>query len=452
MTQLPPSFPDQRVAVLGMGYVGLTLALVMAEIGFRVFGVEAREDVVQSLRDGIPHFYEKGMAERLPRVVTSGSLTIDSQLPNAASVTTFIITVGTPLNDMGRVELRMIEHASDEVASRLSSGDLVVMRSTVKVGTTRQTVLPILEKADVEFDLAFCPERTLEGQALDELRQLPQIVAGLTHGSAMRAAQLFQLLTPTVVRVSDIETAEMIKMVDNAQRDVSFAYANEVARLCDALGISAAEVIRAGKLGYPRTDLPMPGPVGGPCLSKDPYILAQSVEDVGVEPELAMVARRINERQPKEVVSYLRKVTRRLDDWPAQPVITLLGLAFKGRPPTDDLRGTMAFPVLEELRRVFPSATIRGFDPEVPASIVQSLQLSPTSSLEEAVEGTNLVMILNNHPLFGEMPLEDLAHRFGRPGIIYDFWNNFFAEELSLPPGTGYISLGSHGRGHFPAN
>ena len=143
------------------------------------------------------------------------------------------------------------------------------MRSTVKIGTTRNLVHPVLEASGKRFDLAFCPERTVEGQALEELRWLPQIVGGETLDVTVRAGQLFQFLTPTVVRVSSVETAEMVKLVDNSQRDVHFAYSNEVARVCDVIGISAAEVIQAGKRGYPRTNLPMPGPVGGPCLEKD---------------------------------------------------------------------------------------------------------------------------------------------------------------------------------------
>ena len=123
-----------------------------------------------------------------------------------------------------------------------------------------------------------------------ELRELPQIVGGNDLGVLTRASQIFQFLTSTVVRVSRCDTAEMVKLIDNTQRDVRFAFANEVARMCDGLGISAQEVIRAGNLGYARNHIPMPGPVGGPCLSKDPHILAQGLARVGVVPEYASVS------------------------------------------------------------------------------------------------------------------------------------------------------------------
>ena len=443
---LPGRFTDNKVCVLGLGYVGLTLATTMAEVGFEVYGVEIRDDVVEMLQSGVPHVHEPGIAERLRRAVDDGQLRISKTIPPDCPATVYVITVGTPLAEDGRVRLDMIEHVAGEVGKVLKADDMVIMRSTVKVGTTRNVVMPVLERSGQPFQLAFCPERTLEGKAMDELRRLPQIVGADSHDATIRAAQLFAMLTPTTVRVSDIETAEMIKLVDNAQRDVQFAYANEVARVCDALGVSAAEVINAGKLGYPRTNLPMPGPVGGPCLEKDPYILAQSLEDTGVEPEITLTARRLNERQPAEVAAHLRAVCDQLDGFPANPVITLLGLAFKGWPATDDLRGTMAVPILAALREHFPDGDFRGYDAVVSPDGVRSLGLDPCASLEDAMSGSHLVLILNNHAEFAAMPLEDLAPRLAKPAIVYDFWNLFPNANFRLPDWVGYVALGSHGR------
>ena len=286
------NFRDRDVCILGLGYVGLTLAVVMADVGFRVTGVEIRQDICDLVKQGHAHFHEPGLEEKLRRVVQNGSLICENRVPANYHGTVFIITVGTPLDDNGLTRMDMIENVATEVSRNIKNGDLVIMRSTVKLGTTRKNILPILKQSKSSFDIAFCPERTLEGRALLELRQLPQIVGGIDNQATLRAAQIFQNLTPTVVKVSNIETAEMIKLVDNAQRDVAFAYANEVARGCDAIGISAAEVIISGKLGYPRTNLPMPGPVGGPCLEKDSYILAESLDEYGILPEITLAARK----------------------------------------------------------------------------------------------------------------------------------------------------------------
>lgn len=449
MNQALDAFPDKRVCVLGLGYVGLTLATVMTEVGFEVFGVEIRDDILEQLERGKPHFHEPGIEERLERAVAADRLHLSRHIPEGCPATVFIITVGTPLDTHRRVRIDMIESVSREVAEALHEGDLVVMRSTVKIGTTQSVVLPALKASGKSFDLAFCPERTLEGKALEELRRLPQIVAGQTESANIRAAQLFQLITPTVVRVSSIETAEMIKMVDNAQRDVQFAYANEVARLCDAVGVSAAEVIEAGKLGYPRTNLPMPGPVGGPCLEKDPYILAESLEPFGIDPEITMAARRLNERQPHEVAAYLSSTAQRIGI-AKEPVISLLGIAFKGRPETDDLRGTMAIPIHAAVKELFPDAYFRGFDPIVSPQDVKELGFDPAATIEDAFSGAHLVLILNNHPFFGSMLVSELAEKMERPSLVYDFWNHFTTANPLMPRGVGYAALGSHGTALLP--
>lgn len=212
------------------------------------------------------------------------------------------------------------------------------------------------------------------------------------------------------------------------------------------MGISAAEVIQAGKLGYPRTNLPMPGPVGGPCLEKDPHILAEGLRELGIEPEITLAARHLNERQPAEVVNHLRRATAAMPGFPERPVITLMGIAFKGQPATDDLRGTMAKPIFEQLRAAFPGATFRGFDAVVAEKDIGDFGLAPVATLDAAFEGANLILILNNHPVFFAMPMERLTAYMAKPGLVYDFWNCFKAADMHLPQRVGYMALGSHGK------
>jgi nucleotide sugar dehydrogenase len=440
------NFKDHRVCILGLGYVGLTLAVVMADIGFEVVGVEIRDNVRDLLSQGKPHFYEPGLEERLQRVISAGNFTCVKTIPADWCASVYIVTVGTPLDISGYSRLDIVENVSLEVSRHLQNGDLVIMRSTVKLGTTRKIVMPKLAATGKAFELAFCPERTLEGKALIELRQLPQIVGGITLSAAVRASQLFQFISPTVIRVSDIETAEMIKLIDNAQRDVAFAYANEVARACDAIGVSAIEVIQAGNLGYPRTNLPIPGLVGGPCLEKDPHILSEGLSELGVELEITKAARVINERQPRETVEFIQRLAQKSIGFSVHPVITLMGIAFKGKPETDDLRGTMAKPVLYALQKAFPKGFFRGFDPVVSHSEILAFGLAPVDSLEEAFGDASLVLILNNHPIFSAMPVACLAQKMVQPGLIYDYWNCFNSADLHMPEGVTYVALGSHGR------
>jgi UDP-N-acetyl-D-mannosaminuronic acid dehydrogenase len=443
---VPSSFSDRSVCVLGLGYVGLTLASTMAAVGFRVWGVELREEVVSLLEQGQPHFHEPGLADQLGRVLGAGNLTIHTAVPANCDATVFIITVGTPLDNDKRVRTDMIERVAKEVSSVMRGNSLIVMRSTVRLGTTRTIVASILDASRKEYHLAFCPERTLEGVAIQELRLLPQIVGGATEDATVRACQLFQFLTPTTVRVRDLETAEMIKLVDNSQRDVYFAFSNEVAMMCDVVGVSAVEVISAGKLGYPRTNLAMPGPVGGPCLEKDSYILAEGIQRRGMSPEIILGARRLNEAQPQYAISALAQFARKFSAFSDSPKLSVLGLAFKGRPETDDLRGTMARPIVSALRSEFPKAQFRAFDPVVTHQAVREFGLEPVGSIAEAFRGADIVVIANNHPCFKAMPIETFSLSMTTPGIIYDFWNNFDAGELNLPANVSYMALGSHAK------
>jgi UDP-N-acetyl-D-mannosaminuronic acid dehydrogenase len=441
--QIPLGYNDRTVCILGLGFVGLTLAAIMAEAGFQVVGVEIRKDVLEKLRAGLAHFYEPGLTDAIRRAVKDGRLKVRDTIPSDCGVTVYIITVGTPVGAEGRVNLDSVTRIAREIAERMNHGDIVVLRSTVKIGTTERLIRPILAKSGKQFQIAFCPERTIEGQALAELRYLPQIIGAADHATVTRAAQLFNFVTPTVIRVSNAETAELIKLIDNGRRDLMFAYANEVARICDTIGLSAAEVIRSGRFGYTRTDLPMPGPVGGPCLSKDAYILAESLEQFGILPEITISARRVNERQLFEIIDYL-EIQMAKFHFAAAPRIALLGIAFKGRPATDDVRGTMAIPIRNALSKAFPNASIVAHDPVVDAETLRLLGFLPIERLEDAFAEANVVFILNNHPDYAAMPIETLTISMARPSIVYDCWSNFVDQPIQLPASVQYIALGSH--------
>lgn len=414
------------VGVIGLGYVGLTLATVLAEVGNRVMGVERRERVVDLTNQGVPHFSETGLTEALTRVTRSGGLTARQTLLQDTTCDVYIITVGTPLDENGVARLDMIESATREVAENMQDGALVILRSTVKIGTTRDVVTPILEASGKSFSIAMCPERTLEGRALAELRELPQIIGADDPAVADRAASVFRRLTSTIVEVSSPESAEILKLVDNTYRDVRFAFANEVARVCDAYGVNAFEVIASGKLGYERTNVPLPGLVGGPCLEKDPHILYQSVLSRGVELEITRAARGVNERQPRETISHvLTEANRR--ELPSDPKIALLGMAFKGVPATDDLRGSMSLKVLDAIRDAWPEARIVLYDPVIePAELAEQFPGDDVAeSVLDAARDAHIVVLANNHPELGLQTPAALSEVMASGGFMYDYWNHF---------------------------
>ena len=434
---------DYDVAVIGLGYVGLTLAVALADTGFRVLGVEKRADVVEQTNRGRPHFSETGLAEMLGHAVETGHLVAAREL-GAAQAQVYVITVGTPLNGTGEARLDYIEAATRAVADSMPDGALVVLRSTVRIGTAREVVAPILEASGKSFEIAMCPERTLEGRAMHELRRLPQIVGADTPETRERAAHFFYKLTPTAVQVSSLETAEIIKLVDNTFRDVNFGFANEVARICDAYGVNAMEVIPGGKLGYERTNVALPGLVGGPCLEKDPHILAQSLRAKGVELDITTAARRVNERQPVETVDFILSEHARRAEGP--PRIALLGMAFKGVPATDDLRGAMSLMVLAALREKAPEAEIVLFDPV--CSEAQMAEAAPGCAvaeiIEDAIAGTDIAIIANNHPELASWRPRQMLRVMAESGFIYDYWNHF-SDLRPYELGPNYFAVGNTG-------
>jgi UDP-N-acetyl-D-mannosaminuronic acid dehydrogenase len=427
----------ENVCVLGLGYVGLTLAVIMAESGFDVTGVEINPSTLSTLQSGKAHFYETGLTARLNRQLKLGRLYVTNDIREASKCQTFIITVGTPLDQSGFPQLGMVQRAAKEIASVMEDGSLIVLRSTVKVGTTRNIIQPVLHGSGKAFRLAYCPERTVEGRALEELRSLPQIVGGLGEEDVWRATDIFQRITPTTIRVSQLETAELIKLLDNSYRDLFFSFGNEVALLCDTLKLDAMEVINAANTGYERTNIAKPGLVGGPCLEKDPHILAFSLAPFGAKAQLISAGRALNESLPEYIAKCI------VDASPLRPDarITICGLAFKGRPETNDLRGTPAKYVLNALKKVFPDATYYGQDYAVSEDALRGFGLEPVS-IQDAFRDKDLVIIANNNVKYESLELDEMISTMARPGIVFDCWNVLPVSQFAIPDGVLYMSLG----------
>lgn len=413
------------VVVIGLGYVGLTLAAHMAKSGFRVHGVEIRDEVLEPLGRGRAFFLEQGLDSLLGKVISQGDFTFSKDIPKSEKNRIFIITVGTPLKVGGAANIDFIARVSESVAENLNDGDFVILRSTVKLGTTNNIVKPILDKKNRRYGLAFCPERTLEGAALAELGTLPQIIGTSNENDKSQANSIFTKITSSVVHVSSIETAELIKLTDNMQRDVHFAISNEVARVGNIFEIDASEVIAAGKLGYPRTNLAMPGPVGGPCLEKDSYLLNESM---GWTSSLSLSARKTNESIIEDSIDFLISALENFSGVNVSehlPTIGILGLAFKGVPETDDLRGSLGVTLLNELRKLFKNSEFSFYDPLIPNLEKHVGKINKVESIDEVFSKSRLVVITNNHPNFSALDLDTLSEKMPHKSIIYDLWGRY---------------------------
>jgi len=414
------SMNDEQVdlCVVGMGYVGLTLATAFALRGLTVAGVERSEAITERINAGRAPFHEAGLDRAIAEVSARGRLRVvglDEPLPAASA---YAITVGTPLHD-GRTSLADLESAVARVAAGMPDGALVILRSTVRIGTTRSVAMPILASSGKRFALAMCPERTIEGRALEELHSLPQVVGGIDRDSVESASALFSRLGVEIVTVGTVEAAELTKLASNTYRDMQFAFANELAYLADTLGIDVFDVIHAANFGYERMNVARPGPVAGPCLEKDAWILADSAQMFGTEAPLAVSIRRTNESLVGHVFSAVSGSF-------SPKTAAIVGLAFKGRPETSDVRGSMAETFASQLKRRWPGIRVLGWDPLVSDADARSIGVEPTTR-EAALQG-DLVVIQTNHEQFGTADFGEAITAHARPrAVVVDLWNQLHA-------------------------
>ncbi|WP_173085295.1 nucleotide sugar dehydrogenase [Fundidesulfovibrio magnetotacticus] len=435
---------QKSVAILGLGYVGLTLALVLAEHGFTVAGFDVNRPLLDKLAAKEPPFFETGIQGFLDRHVGKRLRLVDSLAQVNADI--FIITVGTPVDPATKKPgLDYIRKAATAVGRSLSRDALVILRSTVQVGTTRRVVIPELEavsglKAGQDFHVAYCPERTAEGRALKELTHLPQIVGGLDERSAELASRLFNEYTPTIVRVDGLEAAEMCKLMDNVYRDVRFAFANQVAQVAEPLGLDIHAIIDAVNLNYDRNDIPRPSPgVGGPCLTKDPYILSAVFQEHGLEAPLIASARRVNEAGPADIVGRAGTMLAAQGKDLASCKAFVAGFAFKGHPETSDTRDSTTLFFLRELLARCPN--VQGYDPLVPPEEIAALGAGPVS-IEEGFKDADVVFVMNNHPSYLRWDLPRLFGLAARPTVFYDAWRMFPHLKSQAPHGILYAAVG----------
>ena len=426
-----------RVGVVGLGYVGLTLAVTLAKKGFTVFGADRVPRVVEALAAGRPHLFEPGVEEAW-RAFLGERLHVATALPRAP-LDAVVLCVSTPVESATHApDLEGLRAAARAVAAGCAPDTLVIVRSTVPVGASRGVVLPELLARWGRARLAFCPERTIQGQALRELEQLPQVVGGLDDASAEAAAALFARVTPRVVRVSSLEAAELVKLVNNCHTDLIYSFGNEVALLAERAGLDPLEVIRAANVDYPRPDLSRPGYVGGGCLSKDPYILLASGKALGHEPWLVGRARALNEYLPLHVARHFLALLGQARGGLDGARVALLGFAYKGWPPTDDMRGAPVLAMLEVFREA--RLTLVGHDFLVAPQIIRDLGVEPRP-LEHVFDGADGVLVVTDHPEYAKLDLGAALAQLRRPALVYDSWR-ILDEAAVRAAGIRYAAIG----------
>jgi len=339
---------DFKVGVIGLGRVGLPLALAYAARGVPVIGIDLDEKRLADVRQGVMPFKEDGAAEVLRKLKGTDALRVSSDFQSLREADAIFVTVGTTLNNEFRPDYSQVQGALSALAGVLRPVQILMLRSTVSPGTLTKAVKPYMEnelhlKVGRDVLLASTPERIAAGKALVELPTLPEIVGGIDELSSEVAAETLRVLGPEKkVHITSSTGAELTKLFNNVYRYVTFALANEFALMAEVYGVDAHQVINIANKDYLRGGIPLPGPCGGPCLAKDGYFL---VEDLTF-PDFILTAWKLNEGIPAHMV---RRLKRRLEERSQSLVgakVAVLGMGFKAE--IDDTRQSPAVRLADE--------------------------------------------------------------------------------------------------------
>lgn len=391
-----------KVSVIGLGYIGLPTAAVIASRGVEVIGVDVSQHAVETINQGKIHIVEPDLDMLVQSAVTTGKLRATTE-PEAADV--FMIAVPTPFSEGFKPDVSFIEAAVKKIAPVLEKGNLVILESTSPVGTTEKISQWLSEaRADLSFphqmseqadiQIAHCPERVLPGYVIQELVSNDRVIGGITPYCAEQAKSLYQLFVKAECIITDARTAEMAKLTENSFRDVNIAFANELSIISDKLNINVWELINLANR-HPRVNILKPGPgVGGHCIAVDPWFIVDSAPD---EARLIRTAREVNDAKPGFVLNKIRHVAEEFK----HPKIALLGLAFKA--DIDDLRESPAVGIAQKvIQGALGDVLI--VEPHI-QELPDQLQSGNAQlvTLAESLDRANIIVTLTDHSLFKQV-------------------------------------------------
>jgi len=402
------------VSIIGLGYIGLPTAAVLASKGVKVVGVDVNQHAVDTINQGKIHIVEPELDILVHKAVQDNYLKAVTK-PEKADV--FMVAVPTPFKDNYKPDLSYIKSAAKAIATVLERGNLVILESTSPVGATEKMMEWMREeRPDLSFpkfgddkfkaDIAVthCPERVLPGQVVRELVENDRIIGGVTTQCAERARELYKIFVEADCLITDCRTAELSKLVENSFRDVNIAFANELSLICDKLDINVWELIKLANR-HPRVNILQPGPgVGGHCIAVDPWFIVDSAPD---EAKLIRTARLVNDSKPLFVLNKVNQAVQAIGKDTSELSIACLGLAFK--PDIDDLRESPALSIARKIGAIgFSSIFLvepnidripSGFDSD-------NIELI---DLERAIKSADIIVLLVDHASFKSMDLSLLS-------------------------------------------
>ncbi|MEK4128657.1 nucleotide sugar dehydrogenase [Solibacillus sp. FSL W8-0474] len=398
----------KSICVVGLGYIGLPTAVMFANHGVKVHGVDVNPAAVKSIQEKQLHIEENGLQERLNKAVDEGFLTA-STTPVTSDV--YIVAVPSPINPDNTANLEYVRQATASIVPFVKKGDLVILESTVPPKTVENVMLPELVKSGLEIGtelfVSHSPERVIPGRIFEELVNNDRIVGGISQKSAELTKELYETFVKGEIHLTDATTAELVKVMENTYRDVNIAFANELAKMAEKLDVNIWEAIKFANY-HPRVNVHFPGPgVGGHCIAVDPWFL---VELGGEQAQIIHLSRNTNDSMPSFTAQKTQAILN--ENGIAGATVGAFGLAFKGN--VDDMRESPSTIVIDELQKL--GLTVVSHDPH----IKQNKHETQTQSMQEALEQSDILVFLTDHKEFREL---DPATLNAKSKIVFDTKN-----------------------------
>ena len=396
----------KTISVIGLGYIGLPTAVIAALKGNRVNGFDINLEVIEKLKNQEIHIEERGLQEAFLEATSTGNLVFSSKLEESD---VYIITVPTPTlidpaSDFPGPDLSHVRSAINLICEVLKPGDLIILESTSPVGTTEGLLdyigelrpdlsLPKPEQEFNDISLAYCPERVMPGNIIEELQSNVRIIGGITKNCADAAADVYDTFVRSDCIKTSVRTAEMVKLTENASRDVQIAFANELSLICDENEIDVWELIKLANL-HPRVNILNPGPgVGGHCIAVDPWFI---VSNSPKNAKIISLARQINDSKPDFIVSKVLTLVSEISKGKDLPVIVCYGLTFKA--DIDDIRESPSLKIIEKLSSLY-AGELFVVDPHV-TSLPSSINNAALIDFEKVPYSTDIHLLLVDHEEF----------------------------------------------------
>jgi UDP-N-acetyl-D-mannosaminuronic acid dehydrogenase len=398
-----------NICVVGMGYIGLPTASILATHGFDVIGVEINKAIIEGVEKGKTAIQEPGLSIIVKAAVRSRGLKCQESMPNAD---VFIVCVPTPINQDKTADLDYVVQAGNRIAPKLRKGNLVILESTVPPGTTRYVLKPILERfglsGEKDFYLAHCPERVLPGNLLNELIHNDRIIGGINETSAQMARKIYETFVEGNIYTTDADTAEFVKLMENTYRAVNIALANEFALIAEKLDLDIhAAIDLANK--HPRVRIPRPGAgVGGHCIPIDPWFIVEKAPDLA---KLISTAMTINEDMPEHVVSLVNDAFAQAKKSINGSKIAIFGVAYKG--DVNDARETPATAIIKKLTELGANITV--YDP-----LVVHFPIAVEKDIKKAATDVDAIVIVTDHSELKSLDLESIRTVMNENPILVD--------------------------------